>query len=287
MSEWPKIPLSHLSSQDRWAFSIGPFGSKVTTEDYCESGVPFIRGVNLAQGIFTDANFVFISESKATEIESAVVTSGDLVFTRKGTIGQVSMIPRNPRYERYAISGSQVKARLDENRAAPEFYYYWFRSPSGQHSILERAVTTGVPSIANSLASIRNLSVPYPPLQEQHAVAGVLGALDSKIDACEQVASTSRRLGDAYFSDVEYRDLPDASFGELTSSGHLQFGDGYRTKRDEHGQPGLPILRVAEVLDGRLAPSFEDFVRDEYRHAMGTNLGTVVAGILNTQVVTI
>ncbi|MFD8765130.1 restriction endonuclease subunit S [Streptomyces mirabilis] len=197
MSEWQKVRFDQLASPDRWAFSIGPFGSKVTTSDYREDGIPFIRGVNLAQGIFLDEGFVFISEEKAKEIESALVKPGDIVFTRKGTVGQVSMIPRNPRYEKYAISGSQVKSRVDERYALPEFYYYWFRSPAGQHNILEHAVTTGVPSLANSLQSIRGLMVPKPPLAEQSAVVKVLEALDDKIAVNERIAATARSLSRA------------------------------------------------------------------------------------------
>lgn len=194
MGEWQRSRFDELASTDRWAFSIGPFGSKVTTGDYQEDGVPFIRGVNLARGIFVDEDFVFVTHEKANEIESAGVIPGDLVFTRKGTVGQVAMIPRSPRYERYVISGSQVKARLDESQAVPEFYYYWFTSIEGQRSILAHAVTTGVPSLANSLASIRGLSVPRPPVEEQRAIAGVLGALDDKIALNERIAATARQL---------------------------------------------------------------------------------------------
>ncbi|MFD8799978.1 restriction endonuclease subunit S [Streptomyces atroolivaceus] len=194
MTEWPIVRFDQLASTDRWAFSIGPFGSKVTTRDYQNIGIPFIRGVNLARGVFLDDDFVFISEQKANEVESAVVRPGDLVFTRKGTVGQVSMIPRNPRYDRYVISGSQVKARIDSRCAAPEFYYYWFTSPSGRRSILEHAVTTGVPSLANSLSSIRGLQVPKPPLAEQKAVARLLESLDDKIAVNEHIAAVYEQL---------------------------------------------------------------------------------------------
>ncbi|MFB4302251.1 restriction endonuclease subunit S [Actinomadura sp. NTSP31] len=194
MTEWNRVRFDTLASNEKWSCSIGPFGSKVTTRDYQEHGIPFIRGNNLARGIFLDDDFVYISEEKATEVESAAVKSGDLVFTRKGTVGQVSMIPRRSKHHRYVISGSQVKVRLDERRAVPEFYYYWFKSEAGQQSILAHAVTTGVPSLANSLASIRGLSVPNPPLTEQTSIAAVLGALDDKIAINERIATTKEAL---------------------------------------------------------------------------------------------
>lgn len=194
MSEWKSVTFESLSSSDHSSFAIGPFGSKVTTKDYTDQGVPFIRGVNLANGVFHDDDFVFISERKADEITPANVTPGDLVFTRKGTIGQVSMIPRNPRFSRYAISGSQIKARLNTDVAVPEFYYYWFNSPRGRQSILAHAVTTGVPSLANSLTTIKNLQVPLPSMGEQWGIATALGALDEKIAVNERILTVYEEI---------------------------------------------------------------------------------------------
>ncbi|MFD7338221.1 restriction endonuclease subunit S [Streptomyces violascens] len=55
---------------------------------------------------------------------------------------------------------------------------------------------------------------------------------------------------------------------KLALAGELEFGDGYRTKRSELGASGFPILRVAEVLDGKIAPVFSEFVRPEFRSSM-------------------
>ncbi len=73
------------------------------------------------------------------------------------------------------------------------------------------------------------------------------------------------------------------TFRELIDAGHLQVGDGYRTKQAEHGQPGLPILRVAEVIDGRIDPKFEDFVSDDYRPAMGQKISRPGDIVLTTK----
>ncbi|MFE6522122.1 restriction endonuclease subunit S [Streptomyces sp. NPDC057794] len=58
------------------------------------------------------------------------------------------------------------------------------------------------------------------------------------------------------------------TFKELAAAGQLEYGDGYRTKKSEIGATGYPILRVAEVLDGRISPSFAEFVRPEFRSVM-------------------
>lgn len=203
MTEWKFIEYQELSSTERSAFSMGPFGSKITKENYVESGVPVVRGINLARGIFVDEGFVYITAQKADELISANMAPGDVVFTHRGTIGQVSMIPRSPRFARYVIGSSQVKTRLDESRVVPEFYYYWFQSAEGQRSILANASTVGVPGIATPLTSIRQLRVPYPSLQEQRAISTVLGALDEKIAVNDRIAATALELASAHYSHAQ------------------------------------------------------------------------------------
>jgi len=74
-----------------------------------------------------------------------------------------------------------------------------------------------------------------------------------------------------------------STFRELIDAGHLQVGDGYRTKQAEHGRPGFPILRVAEVLDGRIDPKFGDFVSAEHRAAMGSKISRAGDIVLTTK----
>ncbi|MFE0175704.1 restriction endonuclease subunit S [Streptomyces sp. NPDC059002] len=286
METWPHEPFAHLAAAGRSSFSLGPFGSKVTTEDYATDGVPFIRGINLNRGIFRDSDFAFITEGAANEVKSAHVSSGDLIFTRKGTIGQVSMIPRTSAYPEYVISSSQMKAKLDESRSVPEFYYYWFRSPQGQRALLANASQVGVPSIANSLATLRGLKVPTPPMKDQAAIAEVLGALDDKITANERQLVTLNEFCSAWHQLIIDRADANTSshtLAELVKHGFMTLGDGYRTKQSEHGEPGLPILRVADVGHGAITPSFTHHVSNAYRAAMGPKVSRQSDVILTTK----
>ena len=46
--------------------------------------------------------------------------------------------------------------------------------------------------------------------------------------------------------------VTETTLGLLADEGALYFTDGYRTKQSELGAPGVPVLRVADVVDGRL-----------------------------------
>ena len=77
--------------------------------------------------------------------------------------------------------------------------------------------------------------------------------------------------------------LKTITLGELARSGVLELGDGYRTKRAELGTPGLPILRVAEVFDGKITPKFEDYVSEAFRPAMGLKISQPHDIVLTTK----
>ncbi|WP_393916405.1 hypothetical protein [Halostreptopolyspora alba] len=47
--------------------------------------------------------------------------------------------------------------------AIPEFYYYWFQSPEGQHKLLSNISTVGVPGLVQPVATIQPITGPHPP----------------------------------------------------------------------------------------------------------------------------
>lgn len=77
--------------------------------------------------------------------------------------------------------------------------------------------------------------------------------------------------------------MAETTIRELADSGALTFGDGYRTKRGEHGTPGFRILRVADVADGRVHLDSPDFVSEEYARAIGSKLSQTGDVLLTTK----
>lgn len=220
MSEdWQYVALEEIAAAERSAISK-PYGSAILKSDYRESGVPVVRGVNLADGVFHDDSFVFIDESVAARMPGAHLKAGDLVVTHRGTVGQVSMIPRSSQFNDYVASTSQVKVRLDESRAVPEFYYYYFSSPQGRQAILENVSTVGVPGLVQPVATVKRLTVPAPPKSLQIAIAEVLGALDDKIAANTRCAA----LIDSLASTIVQRALQTSSPKQLIEIAELTMG---------------------------------------------------------------
>lgn len=142
--------------------AMGPFGSDIKTDNFVQTGVPVIRGMNLTHG-FIDDGFVFLTESKADELRNANAFPGDIVITHRGTLGQVGLIPEKSRHPRYVVSQSQLVVSARHGRAGSLYLYLYLTSPAGQHAILANTSQTGVPAISRPVTSVKALRLLTPP----------------------------------------------------------------------------------------------------------------------------
>ncbi len=193
--EWMKVTVSDIASPTRNALVGGPFGSNLVSKDYAEQGVPVIRGQNMV-GRWVGGQFAFVSEEKAATLGANTARPGDLIFTQRGTLGQVSLVPAGP-FERYVVSQSQMKLTVNPKIADSVFYYYVFLSEEQQNHIRQHAIQTGVPH--TNLGILRDTPVPLPPLSDQRAIAHILGLFDDKIELNRRMSETIEELALAIF----------------------------------------------------------------------------------------
>lgn len=178
---WGTVRVVDIAAPKKYALTGGPFGSNLVSRDYKSTGIPVIRGSNLAtESTFSFEDFVFVSEEKADALLPNNAHPGDLIFTQRGTLGQVGLIPKECEYSRFVISQSQMKLTVDETKADPYFVYFYFRSSSTIHAIQNRTITSGVPHI--NLEILRNFEIPLPPLPIQQRIAEILSNYDRLID---------------------------------------------------------------------------------------------------------
>lgn len=124
--EFPLMKVGDLAEGKRGLVG-GPFGSSLVGRDYVETGVPVIRGQNL-QGRYVSGDFVFVSEEKSRSLHGNQATPGDVVFTQRGTLGQVSLIPDDA-YPNYVVSQSQMRLTPDRSIVSADWVYHAFRTP--------------------------------------------------------------------------------------------------------------------------------------------------------------
>ena len=184
---WPLVTLDSIKADVPYACVGGPFGSNLTSKHYVEEGVPVIRGQNLGgPGCFDESDFVFVTQEKADQLRPNLAFRGDVLFTQRGTLGQVGLIPLDSKYERYVVSQSQMKLSVDPGRVDARYVYQYFRLESTIQKILNRTITAGVPHI--NLGILKSFEIPLPPLSGQQAIAEVAQAYD------DLIATNQRRI---------------------------------------------------------------------------------------------
>jgi len=188
--DWESTTVRETAAPIRNSIVGGPFGSDLVSKDYVDEGVPVIRGQNMGSRLVS-GNFAFVTQAKANTLAANMAHSGDLVFTQRGTLGQVSLVPNNP-FERYLVSQSQMKLTVDRKSANPVFLYYVFSSAGQQQILRQSTIQTGVPHI--NLRILRSIPVQQPPLAEQEAIADALSDADALIESLEQLLAKKRQL---------------------------------------------------------------------------------------------
>jgi type I restriction enzyme, S subunit len=247
--EWECPRIRDAAAKSSNATVGGPFGSDLVSADYVESGVPVIRGQNMSFS-FVAGDFVFVSEKKARSLSANLAHPKDLVFTQRGTLGQVAIVPDGS-FESYLISQSQMKVSLDRSRHDPHFIHQYFTSAAGQKQIVTSAIQTGVPH--TNLGILRAYRFPSPPIPEQRAIAtalcdvdGLLGGLDRLIAkkrdlkqaAMQQLLTGQTRLP-GFHGEWEVKRL-----GEIA---HIKTGSRNNENKVEDGQ--YPFFVRSEVVE--------------------------------------
>ncbi len=178
MSEWKETRLGDVITD----IAAGPFGSNLKIECFVEKGFPIIDGANLKVFRVTDNVTKFVTKEKAYSLARSIARRGDIVVTISGTVGQIAYIPENSEYEEYLCSQRQFRATFDLYKVCVPFLVYYFHSYEGQHKILSFANQVGVPALSQPLKNFREIRLMLPPLAEQKRIAGILFALDDKIE---------------------------------------------------------------------------------------------------------
>lgn len=194
-TRWPEIELGTVIKD----IAAGPFGSNLKVECFVPYGFPIVDGANLKAVRLTDNISKYVTKEKAHSLKRSIAKRGDIVVTISGTIGQLSFIPKNSKFEEYLCSQRQFRVTFDSSKVDSEYIAYYFHSYEGLHKILAFGNQVGVPALAQPLKNFRLIKVALPPFQIQKKVASILSKLDDKIELNNQINENLEEQAKAIF----------------------------------------------------------------------------------------
>ena len=269
MEEWKEYKVAEVIEE----ISMGPFGSNIKRDNYVDSGVPYLNGSNLSSYKLNEKSFYFVTEEKAKSLGRCVAKRGDVIVTHRGTIGQISYIPYDSKYENYLTGNSQFRLTVNNEVIRPDFFVYYFHTRMGQHRLLANASQVGVPALARPTSTFKEVLVPVPKMEIQNKIMDILHSLDDKIEVNRRINENLEQQAQALFKSwfVDFEPFKDQPFVEselgmipqgwkvesLSSIADYVNGLAMQKFRPEDGEKGLPVLKIKELGQGNVDDSSE------------------------------
>jgi type I restriction enzyme, S subunit len=179
---------------------------------YQDSGVAIIRSQNVLNTGFRRDGLAFVNDEHAEQLAGVSVQAGDVLLNITGdSVARVCLAPGWVLPAR--VNQHVAIVRTDSNLLEPRFLRYFLASAESQ-SLLLGLASAGATRNALTKRMIEDLEVPAISIAEQRRIAGVLSALDEKIEHNGALADRLNRLVinrfRAYFPEV----LGDALLGD-------------------------------------------------------------------------
>lgn len=228
-ADWPVVQVGDIVED----VTVGHVGSM--TDEYVESGIPFLRSKNIEPYRVDRSDLKFISEDFHQEISKSSLHPGDVVIVRTGDPGTAAVIPETiPRANCSDLVIIRPGDQIDER-----FLAYYFNSASGKGDVSARLV--GSVQQHFNVSATRNVEIPLPPLPVQRRIADILGALDDKIELNRRMNETLEEMAQTLYRHwfVDFGPFQDREFKDTEELGPIP--KGWEVK---------PIKEVVDMLGG-------------------------------------
>ena len=181
---------------------------RIFFSEYVETGVPFYRSKEIIESSNGQAisEPLFISQEKYDEIKRnfGVPQPGDMLLTSVGTIGVPYIVKEGDYF--YFKDGNLTWFRKFNGKLIPQYLYYWIRSAEGQ-GVLNNT-TIGSSQKALTIASLKGLEIPCPPVDVQNRIVEILSEYDDLIENNQKqiklLEEAAQRLYKEWFVDLRF-----------------------------------------------------------------------------------
>jgi restriction endonuclease S subunit len=148
-------------------FSGEPMGFHLHTYDYKDAGVPILRISNLKE-IYLNKNddFIFVSEEKHRELKSSQIKPNDMIFSKAGKVGEISIVPNY--FGNTNLNQALSRIKLKDGYSV-EYVVYYLKSQIGKLQINRfgsgRAVQDDL-----KMSEIEDFKIILPPSEIQNEI---------------------------------------------------------------------------------------------------------------------
>jgi len=186
--KWQAAELGSLADYA----SDGPFGSKIKTDHYVESGARVVRLQNVGRGEWSDGDKAFVSfEYYEERLRDYEVRAGDLLIAGLGDdsipAGRACVVPD---HVPPALNKADIFCIRTGERLNPDYLLFYLNSPQGLRQ--SEQFSQGTTRKRLNLGNIRRMRIPLPPIAVQASIVHRYAAL---CKAARAISARSSRAG--------------------------------------------------------------------------------------------
>jgi type I restriction enzyme S subunit len=160
------------------------------------TGYPYVTIPQLRNGRIDLAEARRITAEHFAEwTRKALPTENDVVLSRRCNPGETAFVATNMQF---ALGQNLVLLRADGTKVYPPFLR-WLVRGQGWWEQIKKFLNVGAVFDSLKCADVPNFELMIPPMEEQRAIANVLGTLDEKIDLNRRMNETLEGMARALF----------------------------------------------------------------------------------------
>ncbi|WP_237393351.1 restriction endonuclease subunit S [Helicobacter pylori] len=160
-------------------FDYSAFIKPTLIKEYLPNYIPFIQNKDFLGHYINYKTDYFIPNEIAIRFPQILLNEKCLLISISGAIGNVAVF----NHSQDAFTGGAIAVLKFKEKKSLDFVMHFLMSASGQKLLLNGVKSSSHKNL--TIADLRNLLIPLPPLNEQSAIANILSDLDRYLYALD------------------------------------------------------------------------------------------------------
>lgn len=180
-NEWLWCKVRDLGPIPDDVVQVGPMSMK--SSDFADNGVPVLNVGCVQWDRLDESKLNHLPEQRAAQFERYRIRSGDVLFTRSGTVGRCAVA--EARHARWLMTFHLLRARVDPGACLPRYLRLVFEgAPHIRRQT--RSASVGTTRAGFNTNLLATLDVPLPSLAEQVEIVAEVERRLSVLDEIER-----------------------------------------------------------------------------------------------------
>ncbi|QQW62536.1 restriction endonuclease subunit S [Helicobacter pylori] len=178
---WQRVRLGDMTTSftKQTGFDYSAFIKPTLIKEYLPNYIPFIQNKDFLGHYINYKTDYFIPNEIAIRFPQILLNEKCLLISISGAIGNVAVF----NHSQDAFTGGAIAVLKFKEKKSLDFVMHFLMSASGQKLLLNGVKSSSHKNL--TIADLRDLLIPLPPLNEQSAIANILSDLDRYLYALD------------------------------------------------------------------------------------------------------